>query len=252
VWSDGERYEAYMGRWSREVSRRFVPWLAAPPGARWLDIGRGTGALSSEIVRISRPALICGIDPSPGYLHAAESGNVALADARALPFARESFDFVVSGLVLNFVPDVPAAIGEMRRVTAAGATVGAYVWDYGEGMQILRYFWQAAAEVDDAAREQDEGARFAICRAQALNDAFASAGLGAVVVEPIDVRARFTSFDDYWQPFLRAQGPASSYLSALDQQGQERLRRRLQESLPLAEDGSLNLLARAWAVRGTN
>jgi ubiquinone/menaquinone biosynthesis C-methylase UbiE len=154
MWSDNKRYDDYMGRWSRKVARRFLPWVGAHPGARWLDVGCGTGALTSEIARFSHPSLLCGVDPSAGYLGGQSVAVLGQADARALPFATGTFDYVVSGLVLNFVPDIPRALQELRRVAREEAVVGVYVWDYAEGMELLRYFWQVAGELDsDAANE---------------------------------------------------------------------------------------------------
>jgi ubiquinone/menaquinone biosynthesis C-methylase UbiE len=240
-----------MGRWSREVARRFVPWLEAPPSARWLDVGCGTGALTSEVVRSCSPALICGVDRSSGYLHRTASHNLALGDATALPCAEGSFDFVVSGLVLNFVPDAASAISEMRRVARRGGTIGVYVWDYREGMEMLSFFWRAVTEMDPAAREQDER-DFPLCEPEALRSAFESAGAESVTVRPIEVPARFASFEDYWQTFLSGQGPAFAYLARLDAEARDDLRLRLAKILPLAPDGSVNLSLRSWALRARN
>lgn len=241
-----------MGRWSREVARRFLPWLATRPQACWLDVGRGTGALSREIAASCRPERICGIERSSGYLVAGGGQDVVQGDAGSLPLAADTFDYVVSGLVLNFLPDVPRALAEMRRVTRPEGTIAVYVWDYADGMQMLRYFWRAAAEADSSGAEHDEGARFPICRPEALQRAFVSAGLGAVRVEPIEAPAHFANFDDYWAPFQRAQGPAALYLSQLTSEGRQTLRVRLEESLPSNADGSIDLTLRAWAARGAN
>jgi SAM-dependent methyltransferase len=165
VWAQGDAYEAYVGRWSRQVAARFVRWLAVPDGRRWLDAGCGTGALTSAVIH---PALVVGVDPSLGFLtgFAGDGGNgIAVAgDATALPFPDGSFDAVVSGLALNFVPRPEAAVAEFARVAAPGAVVGAYVWDYTDGMQMMRHFWNAASAVDPAAAALDEGRRSATRR----------------------------------------------------------------------------------------
>ena len=49
TWEEGERYEHYIGRWSRQVAAPFLAWLHVGAGRRWLDVGCGTGALSAEI-----------------------------------------------------------------------------------------------------------------------------------------------------------------------------------------------------------
>ena len=156
---------------------------------------------------------------------------------------------MVSGLVLNFVPDPHLALLEMARVTAGGGTIAAYVWDYAGKMELMREFWDAAAALDAAAAQLDEGIRFPLCRPQALAACFAGAGLKDVEVRAIDIPTPFTSFDDYWQPFLGGQGPAPAYAMSLDEPARARLRERIAQRLPAKPDGSIALTARAWAVR---
>ena len=156
---------------------------------------------------------------------------------------------VVSGLVLNFVPDQRAALAEMARVTGKGGTIAAYVWDYAGKMELMRFFWDAAVELDPGAAKMDEGIRFPLCRPEALEKLFAGAGLKGVEVTPIDIPTPFANFDDYWQPFLGGQGPAPAYAMSLDETARARLRDRIRERLPIQADGSISLTARAWAVR---
>jgi SAM-dependent methyltransferase len=256
MWADAEAYEQYIGRWSRLVATEFLAWLAVPNGAAWLDLGTGSGALSQAVLTASQPAAVLGIDPSPDFVEAAAQSTpdprarFAVADAGQLPAPDGSFDAVVSGLVLNFIPDLPAALAEMRRVSRPDAVVAAYVWDYAGRMDLLRTFWDAAAAEDPAAAELDEGRRFPICRPDALEAAWSSSGLQDVAVRAIDVATNFESFDAYWLPFLGAVGPGPAYVASLAPEARERLRERLQSSLPSAADGSIHLIARAWAVRG--
>jgi len=255
-WHGGDAYERYMGRWSRQVAPRFLSWLDAPAGRRWLDVGCGTGALCAAILAQCAPAAVTGVEPSAGFLANARRGlpaDVVLhqAAAGALPLPDGAVDITVSGLVLNFVPDVPAALSEMMRVTAAGGQVAVYVWDYAEKMELIRRYWDAAAQVDPAARARDQGERFPICHPKALTAAFDAAGLNQVATSAIDMTLHFADFDDYWQPFLGGQGPAPAHAMSLDEAVRNRLRDVLRASLPQRADGSLQLAARAWAVRGT-
>jgi len=256
TWERGSPYEQYVGRWSRQVAPRFLSWLDVSPGRRWLDVGCGTGALSAAIADRCAPASISAIEPSEGFLATARenlAGRVALhqGSATAIPLDDASVDVVVSGLVLNFVPDQQAALHEMTRVTGPGGTIGAYVWDYAGKMELMRVFWDAAAELDVAAAALDEGVRFPICRPAALEQLFVAAGLKEVEVAPIDIATPFASFDEYWQPFLGGQGPAPAYAMSLDETARARLRDRIEKRLPISTDGSINLTARAWAVRAS-
>ena len=256
VWTSGDAYEPYVGRWSRRVAAPFLDWIGAPPGLRWLDIGCGTGALSQTILASAEPGLVRGVDPSPAFVAHASAQvtdprvSFQIADAMALPFERASFDVCVSGLVLNFVPDAWDAVTEMRRVTSGSGLIGAYVWDYAGEMQMLRHFWSAAGELDSTAVELDEGARFNLCRPAELRRCFEESGLSEVDVTNLDIHTVFRDFDDYWQPFLGGQAPAPAYLASLDGEARARLRELVQSRLPIAADGSIALLARAWAVKG--
>lgn len=257
VWTGGEAYEGYVGRWGRLVAREFIPWTGAPAAERWIDVGCGTGALTSTIVELAAPVSVLGVDPSePFVAHAratidAPGVTFRLGVAATLPAADASVDAVVAGLVMNFVPDLAAALAEWQRVTRVGGLIGGYVWDYADRMQLLRHFWDAAVAEDAAAAALDEGVRFPIVHREALAAAFTTAGLAEVVTRAIDVPTRFNDFDDLWRPFLGGQGPAPAYAMSLPAGSRDALRDRLRASLPVAADGSIALVARAWAVRGT-
>ena len=255
TWEQGRAYERYVGRWSRAVAPRFLDWLRMPLGLRWLDVGCGTGVLSSAILAHCAPASVDGVEPSEGFLETAvaELGSRVTfhrAVASALPIDDASVDVVVSGLVLNFVPDLDAALGEMTRVAVDGGVVAGYVWDYADRMELMRRFWDAATDLDPAAAALDEGARFPDTTPEALTWRFASAGLLDVETTGIEIATVFRDFDDYWTPFLGGQGPAPSYVMSLEAPARDRLREHLRELLPVAPDGSIALAARAWAVRG--
>lgn len=252
----GDAYEAYVGRWSRRVAEVFVRWLDMPADRRWVDVGCGTGALTQTVLALADPAAIVGIDPSEGFLTAARERTAdaraafEVGDAQALPLPSGRADAVLSGLVLNFVPDPARAVAEFVRVATSGAVVAAYVWDYAEGMELMRHFWDAAAEVDPDAAELDEGRRFPVCQPPRLGRLWMESGLAQVGVEAIEIPTVFTGFDDYWLPFLGEQGPAPSYLKSLPEPQRGAIRERLRERLPTGADGSIALSARAWAVRG--
>ena len=138
----------------------------------------------------------------------------------------------------------------MGRVTSAGGTIAAYVWDYAGKMELLSFFWETAVELFDEAAKLDERVRFPLCERAPLAELFAHAGLARVETTALDVPTSFASFDDYWQPFLGGQGPAPAFVQSLDARARERLSASVRERLPMEGDGSIALAARAWAVRG--
>jgi SAM-dependent methyltransferase len=203
------------------------------------------------------PRAVLGIDSSEGYIEFARKKvqdprvSFRLGDAQVLAVKSAAYDVVVSGLVLNFIPKPSQALSEMIRVVRIGGTVAAYVWDYADQMQLMRYFWNSAVVLDGtAALALDEGQRFPLCQPEPLRQLFLTGKLGKVEVHVIDVPTIFHDFDDYWYPFLGGQGPAPSYTMSLSEERRVALREHIRLTLPISSDGSIHLIARAWAVRG--
>jgi len=256
AWQAGDSYDAYMGRWSRQVAPRFLDWLRQPAGLRWLEVGCGTGALSSAIVTHCSPDTLLAIDASEGFLARAKANlpdrraRFELGDAEALTAETGSRDVVVSALVLNFVPRREKMLAEMKRVARAGGTVGFYVWDYpGGGVQFMRAFWNAATALDPGARDLTEDRRFPDCTPDGLIALARNAGLTSVDCAPIEVPTTFRDFEDYWRPFTLGAGPAPGYCAKLDPPARERLKEKLRSTLLGGGDGSIPLTARAWAIK---
>jgi len=161
-------------------------------------------------------------------------------------------DMAVCGLVLNFIPSPEKALAEMRRVTATGGTVAAYSWDYAGTMEFLNHFWDVAVELNPGAAELHERRRFASSSPEELSATFVRSGIGDVEAGPIEITTNFADFDDYWKPFLGGQGPAPTYVSNLTASQRDELRDVLLRRLPIKQDGSIQLSARAWAVKGSS
>src|SRR3954453_18177033 len=127
----GDAYEQVMGRWSRRLAPPLIRFGGLADGDRVLDVGCGTGSLTFALPKMAKIAAVTGIDQSKFYVDYAHARNtdpritIAQADARALPFADNSFGRAFSMLVLQFIPDVGRAVAEMHRVVQPGGTVTA-------------------------------------------------------------------------------------------------------------------------------
>ncbi len=256
AWNAGDSYEAFMGRWSRKVASRFLPWLGAGETLDWLEVGCGTGALSATILARCNPRSLIGIEQSAGFVATAQQ-NVTdaraafqLGDGQALPLDDNSRDVVTSALVLNFIPDIPKALSEMRRVARPGGAVAFYVWDYpGGGLEFVRAFWRAATALDPNASGFAENTRFQFCTPHGLTELAQAAGLQAIECTALEVPTVFEDFENYWRPFTLGTGPAPGYCVSLADDARERLREKLHGDLPRREDGAIALRAKAWAIK---
>lgn len=257
-WTTGDAYEAFMGRWSRLLAEKFIFWLNPEQDQSWLDVGCGTGALASEICRLARPSLVVACDPSETFINHARNqitdpGVVlAVAGSGSLPNNPGGFEWVVSGLVLNFLPDPEKSVEEMKGLTAPGGSVAAYVWDYADRMEFLRIFWDEVIAIDPSSRELDEGLRFPVCHREALERLFINAGLKDIKSAAIEISARFETFTEYWQPFLGGTGPAPSYVASLNLKKRAELQERLRNRITSGTKEAIKLIARAWAVQGSS
>jgi SAM-dependent methyltransferase len=259
VFSAGEAYDRFMGRWSQRLATAFVEFAGVEAGDRVLDVGLGTGSLTNAVLERSSTTRVVGIDPSAEYVNfvrarlgAPDAGRATLeeGDAQRLRFADGSFDKALSLLVLNFIPDRDAALREMIRVTSPGGAVASAVWDYGGGMEMLRTFWDEAVSLNPAAEPKDER-HMPLCRAGELAALWRAHGLVDVEEQPLVIVTEFSSFDDFWQPFFGGQGPAGAYAVGLPENQRRGLEQRLRGRVVRGrQDGAVQLSARAWAVRG--
>lgn len=249
-------YERFMGRWSRLIAPKYLEFIGAVGGERMLDVGTGTGALAYAAVTSHADNTVVGVDPSAAFIDynrsraGPYSPRFEAGDAQNLPFDAGTFDQTMALLVLNFVPNHLRAVNEMIRVTRAGGIVSAGVWDYGDGMQMLRVFWDEAVSLDPAADPLDER-HMKLSREGQLSALWTQAGLAEVEERPLLIVQQFASFEDYWGAFLEGVGPAGTYVASLDTARRSALEARLRARLLRQHgEGQITLQARVWCVRG--
>ena len=257
--TDGDAYEQLMGRWSRRLAKSFLAFTGTRDGERVLDVGCGTGHLAFAVAEVSDPAEVRAVDLSAAYVETARRNNhdarlvFEVGDAYALAFPDRAFDRVLSLLMLHFVPKPALAIREMRRVAKPGATVGATVWDARGGFVANRIFYDTAAALDPEGNERRKrNYTRPTTRPGELGAAWRDAGFVDVVETSIGIRMEFSSFADYWTPYLGKDGPGAEYMATLDERGRERLRAAVEAAYLDGEtDGPRSYAALAWAVKGT-
>ena len=243
-----ERYDAFMGRWSRLLAPAFADLAGVATSTRVLDVGCGTGMLTAELVRRAGAACVAAADPSPPFVeamrHRFPDVEVAQAPAERLPFENGRFDAALAQLVVHFMPDPVKGLGEMRRVTREGGVVAACVWDFGGGRGPLGPFWDVARRLRPDV--DDESERPGTHEGE-LPGLFAAAGLAGVTGTALDVALDLPGFDAWWEAFTYGVGPAGQLVASLDEDERARLR---QGCLERVSEGPFQLTARAWAACG--
>jgi SAM-dependent methyltransferase len=252
--ASGDIYDRFVGRYGVPLGDAMLAFAGVRAGMRVLDVGCGTGALAKQAAAVVGAENVAGADPSEPFAESARrrlpEADIRVAPAESLPFDDDAFDAVMAQLVVPFMDDAPQGAAEMARVARPGGVVAACVWDYADGMRLLRAFWDAVIAIDPAGAARDEGRLLRYGNAEELGSLWSGAGLADVATDALDVEAAYDDFDDLWTPFLAGIGPAGAYAASLDPDGQEALREQLRQELgnPV---GPFTLTARAWGVRGT-
>lgn len=257
--SDGEAYEFWLGRWARRLATVFLDFAEFPNAGDLLDVGCGTGALTFAMADRWPGRRVVGIDlaaPFVSYARSRKSGEqpmFEIGDACALPYEDGQFVGAATQLVLMFIPRPEVALREIRRVTRAGGTIAAALWDFRGGLVFQRMLWDTASAIDPEARAtRNRLFTSPLVLPEGLPNLFRAGGLQDIETQSLTIRMDFANFNDYWQPFLGGQGPVGTYFAKLTPDLKARIGEAVRDAYCSgAADGPRSLTATAWAVRGT-
>ena len=253
LFSDGNAYERFMGRWSRLAGDQFLDWLGLPKGLKLLDVGCGNGAFTEVLINRTAPAEVTGIDPSEGQLAYArtrpgvKSAQFRTADAQALPFADGSFDAATMALVIVFVSDPAKAVSEMARVVRPGGCVATYMWDIPAGGLPLEPIHKAMKSMGV---DSPNPPGFANSSRDAMRALWEQAGLRSVGSRVIPITVTYSGFDDFWESNGVPVGPAGQAIHKLAPAAREQLKAHLRQQMPEGPGGHISYEAFANAVKG--
>ena len=247
-----DAYDAFMGRYSQQLAPLFADFCELSRGQRLLDVGCGPGAFTSVAVARLGIQAVSGIDPAPHFVETNRARHPGLdvrqAPAEAIPYGAGEFDVAASQLVIHFLSDPAQGAREMARVVRTGGTVAACVWDFSQGMEMLRAFWDAALSLWPDAPDEGHVLRFG--REHELADLLGDAGLTHLVESTLTVTSLYDSFAELWSTLLGGIGPAGAYLLSKDPGDRNALREALFQRLG-RPTGPFILQAVARAVRAT-
>lgn len=247
-----DAYDAFMGRYSRRLAPVFADFCGLRPGQSLLDVGCGPGAFTGVAIERLGVHAVSAADPVPHFVAATRARypglEVVQASAEAIPYSDDRFDVGVAQLVFHFVSDPTQGMREMARVVRPGGTVATAVWDFSEGMEMLRAFWDAALVLWPDAPDEAHTMRFG--REGELRALLGSAGLEDVVETTLTVSSQYDSFDELWDSILAGIGPAGAYLVAKPPEDRAALREAMYERVG-SPSQPFALRAVARAARGT-
>ncbi len=251
MFQKADAYEKFMGRYSRALAPEFARAAGVAAGQRVLDVGCGTGALTTVLADLVGADRIAAVDPSEPFVEECRSNvpgaDIGVAPAEDLPFEDETFDRVLSQLVFTFVQDPPASVREMARVTQPGGLVAACVWDMTGGMTMIGAYWAAVSEV--GVPGQSEVERFGGKPGQ-LAGLWRDAGLRDVDDRAITVSSGYRDFDELWATFRAGVGPVGVHAESLEGDALDTVREAFRRKLG-SPDGAFELTATAWFAAGT-
>ncbi|MFL5959076.1 MAG: class I SAM-dependent methyltransferase [Gaiellaceae bacterium] len=238
----GDAYDDFMGRYSTRLAPLFADFAGVGSGARVLDVGAGTGALTAEL--LARGATVAAADPSPEFVAVLRERFPDLAvheaPAESLPFGAGEFDCALAQLVAAFMADAPAGVAEMTRVARR---VALCMWGVAE-VEMFAAIDRTAEAVGSPRATEPRRYR----TAQELHDLLAPHG--AVESAELEVTAGYGDFGEFWQAMDRRVGPAGQWLASLDSGARERAHEELFRQLG-SPSGPFELKARAFAVAVT-
>lgn len=229
--TSGSAYDLFMGRYSIPLAHVFADAVGVERGQTALDVGCGPGALTRVLADRLGADSVCACDPSPPFVEECRARlpgvDVRLGRAEEIPFENDRFDAALAQLVLHFVSDPSKAAVEMTRTVRPAGTVGACVWDFADGMEMLRHFWNAAVAVDPDAPTEARTLRFG--RPGEIVELFEAAGLVDIAESQLTVSSTYRDFDELWSSLLEGIGPAGAFVLSLPHDRREQLRQYLYE-----------------------
>jgi ubiquinone/menaquinone biosynthesis C-methylase UbiE len=224
-----ELYERYLvpaitSLWAADLINRAAP----QPTDRVLDIACGTGAVTRLAADRVTTGRVVGLDLNPGMLKVARSIRTSSASeiewyegsAQDLPFSNHPFDLVLCQLGLQFFPDRPRAVREMKRVLVPAGRLALSVYSAIEQTPAEDAFARALDHHFGPDASSTKRAEHVFRDRDELSNLIARQGFEDVTVSIVTMTIGLPSVEDYVRFQLLAT-PMAGLLSTLDPQARD-------------------------------
>jgi ubiquinone/menaquinone biosynthesis C-methylase UbiE len=200
-----ELYERYLvpaitSKWAADLVERANPM----PGQAVLDVACGTGIVARLTAERMLRGRVVGLDLNPGMLAVARSAPQSGAPIEwiegsvlELPFDNGSFELVLCQLGLQFFPDKPLALREMRRVLEENGRIALSVFSAIERTPAAYAFVQALDDQLGAGASATKRAEHMFHDPDDVGNLLAKEGFERVIVETVTKHISFPSVLDY-------------------------------------------------------
>jgi SAM-dependent methyltransferase len=214
------------------VEALFTPWaellldrLRPMPGERFLDLATGPGTVARlAALRVGPSGALVAADLSEAMLSIARSkppvAGAATIDYRQSPAAPldvpdSAFDVASCQQGLQFFPDQPAALGELRRALRPGGRLGLAVWSAIELSPVFDGLSAAIRDVFGAeVAERYRGGPWGLSDSRRITSLLSGAGFSEVAIEEATMVARFDRGPAQLELSLAASAVMSDIVSA--------------------------------------
>jgi enediyne biosynthesis protein CalE5 len=211
---------------AQRVSDKIVELAEIEPGDKVLDIAAGIGEPAITAARRVRPSgRVVATDISPQMLAIAKARAKMLgldgvmefkeSDAEALDFPASTFNAVLSRWGLMFLPNLPAALVEIRKLLVPDGRLSAAVWSTPSKVPFLDLaFSTVRKQINAQAPPSGTPGPFALADAEALKRLFSQAGFGDIRVETLQITFGFDSPEGYTRFHQQITAPIQAMLSS--------------------------------------
>ncbi|MCP9463864.1 MAG: methyltransferase domain-containing protein [Nitrospira sp.] len=237
-----EKWDRFFDEQMTFLNHRLVGDARLRPGLKVLDLGSGTGypaLLAAQTVGAS--GRVIGVDLAEQMVAAAERKAKRLGltnitfqqgDVTTLPFEDCSFDAVISRFCLMFLPDVPKALSEIRRVLKPGGWMAVAVWSAPDKNPSISLSMEAIRRVVDLPPPDPTAPGiFRLAKPSDLSGMVERTGFSDVSESEFVAEWAYASAEEYYESLLDIAAPVQALMATLSSEQRQEVKRLMFEAV---------------------